>query len=283
MAALRAVIVEGFASATAAKDLSALRRLLHCNYKVGLLTREQYERLTDFDSVKSSIHAPAGHYLSIDDIAALIETCRADRNVAKGTRDAALVLSACSSGVRRHELVAFRTAALDLPQGYAHLTETKGGKPRTTYLHSNACAAIEAWMEIRGPGSEFVLLPVTRGGNVAHDRHLSAHQVWKMVHERARQAGLPATVSTHDFRRFAVSHLLETTDLVLVSRIVGHKSPETTARYDRRPDIRAREAVETRHCRSGQKSKCSPAEQSGRSGPPRVRTDATIVGPTAAS
>ncbi|WP_148575165.1 tyrosine-type recombinase/integrase [Nocardioides caldifontis] len=74
--------------------------------------------------------------------------------------------------------------------------------------------------------------------------HLSAHQIWKTVSGRAREAGFE-NIAPHDMRRFVISTLLETTDPVMVAQIVGHKRPTTTAKYDRRPARRQRQAVAT--------------------------------------
>jgi integrase len=65
------------------------------------------------------------------------------------------------------------------------------------------------------------------------------------VMARARAAGVALTL--HDFRRTLISDLLdEGVDLATVAKIVGHRDPKTTARYDRRPE-RARIVAIERH------------------------------------
>ena len=87
--------------------------------------------------------------------------------------------------------------------------------------------------------------PVSRSGRVLADRHLSSHQFWKTLKARSLSAGLVEPVTTHDLRRYTVSHLLDAQDLVMVSRVVGHPSPAATAGYDRRESERCRQSVET--------------------------------------
>ena len=72
--------------------------------------------------------------------------------------------------------------------------------------------------------------------------HLSTQQVRKIIHARAAEAGYTG-VATHDLRRFLVSTLLQTNDIALVAKVVGHKNPATTAGYDRRPLQHQRDAI----------------------------------------
>ena len=58
----------------------------------------------------------------------------------------------------------------------------------------------------------------------------------------AEKAGIEP-ISCHDFRRTVVTTLLRTTDAAIVARLVGHKSLETTFRYDKTPLNLQRHAV----------------------------------------
>ncbi|SDG73919.1 YCII-related domain-containing protein [Sinosporangium album] len=56
---------------------------------------------------------------------------------------------------------------------------------------------------------------------------------------------ITARRTPHDFRRTFIGELLDAgVDLATAQVLVGHSSPATTARYDRRPERRRREAVD---------------------------------------
>lgn len=231
---------------TVSRDESALRTMLRCCWKVGLLDHDQYQRAIDLPRLPKADAAPAGRLLSPDELGLLLADCRRDPNPVKGLRDAAALVTGASTGVRREELVTLGTRALALPERLIHLSgaDTKGGNPRLAFLHSTAARVLGEWLEVRGP-HPYVFPPVSRSGRVLADRHLGSHQLWKILKARSQSAGLAEPVTTHDLRRYTISHLLDTQDLVMVSRVVGHQSPATTARYDRRDQERCRQAVET--------------------------------------
>ena len=109
----------------------------------------------------------------------------------------------------------------------------KGRKSRTTYLTPGAAGVLLRWIVVRGiwPGAMFTR--VSKWGTVSRKR-LSPQTVRLILGERAQAAGLPET-SPHDLRRTFTSELIDTgVDLHLVGELLGHSSPQTTKRYDRR-------------------------------------------------
>jgi len=67
------------------------------------------------------------------------------------------------------------------------------------------------------------------------------------VDRRRREAGLPPT-TTHDYRRTFIGDVIDAGgDLVQAQQLAGHKSPITTAQYDRRPARKRRAAVDRLH------------------------------------
>lgn len=90
-------------------------------------------------------------------------------------------------------------------------------------------------------------MPLSRTGRPLHEHgELSTHQARK-IRRGAADAGLTG-VALHDLRRFVISTMLDHgVDLALVARVVGHKKPETTTGYDRRPTQKLRDAVACLH------------------------------------
>lgn len=163
-------------------------------------------------------------------------------------RDAALVLTLASSGARGEEISAAEMSNTDLDAHRIWLVHTKSGEPRNAWLHTAAVDALNQWIAHRGTAAGPLFVPLSRTGRpmVDHGR-LSAYQIRKIVRRRAAEAGL-GTVTSHDLRRFVVSTLLEHgVDLTLTARVVGHKNPNTTAGYDRRPAAHQRAAIERIH------------------------------------
>jgi integrase len=73
---------------------------------------------------------------------------------------------------------------------------------------------------------------------------MTPQAVLMIVRKRALEAGV-TSFSPHDFRRTFCSDLLDAgIDIVTVAKLVGHSSPVTTAKYDRRGEETKRMAVE---------------------------------------
>jgi site-specific recombinase XerD len=72
------------------------------------------------------------------------------------------------------------------------------------------------------------------------DGHLADQSIYKVVVERAAEAGIH-DLSTHDFRHNHIGDLLaKGIDLSIAQELAGHADPKTTKNYDRRPaEVRA--------------------------------------------
>ena len=238
------IVASNYATATATRDASALRVMLACCERAGLLTYEQYRDAASFEAKGGVPRPPAGTYLSTSDLGAIIRSCARRGGPITGIRDEALLMFLAGSGPRRMEVEHVQLSDVHLSRLHVFLGHTKGGKPRDAWLHPSAAASLRRWLEVRGdePGPLFV--PLSRTRPLLDHGALSAHQIWKIVRARGQEAGFSG-VTPHDMRRFLISHLLTTTDVTLVARIVGHARVSTTATYDRRPEELQRAAVAT--------------------------------------
>lgn len=88
-----------------------------------------------------------------------------------------------------------------------------------------------------------LLSRVLRGGHVRLWR-LTPQAVHVVIERRILKPGVNAA-TTHDFRRTLCGDLLDAgADLASVQALLGHASPVTTARYDRRSERARRKAAE---------------------------------------
>ena len=240
-AALRSVLMERYAPATANKMLSALRRVLKEALRLELMDAQDYARAVDFPSIKTRKEL-RGRALNSGEIACLMQVCKSDRTPA-GFRDAALIAILRGSGLRRREVVNLDLRDFDPSTGAMKVRSGKGGKDRTVYLPDSAIPVVEDWLNIRDRAVGPLLCHVNKGGRVVV-RRLTAQAVLFLLQKRAREAGV-ASFSAHDFRRTFISDLLDAgVDIVTVQKLAGHSSTDMTAKYDRRGEETKRQAVQ---------------------------------------
>jgi site-specific recombinase XerD len=244
------------------KHVVALRQVLDRAWLLGLMTADERDRAQRVDQFEGST-LPAGGHLPIERVGALMAACDADldpldveepvkpeelRRVA--LRDAAMIAALYSTGVRRFELAGVALADYD-PAARSLRIRGKRSKEWMVYLTARAVGRIEAWLTVRRrePGGLFA--PFTpRGRHIRRDEHgriafMDARTVSNVLGERAAQAGRDEAPRAHDFRRTFIGELLDAgVDLATAQALVGHASPATTAKYDRRPERTRRAAVD---------------------------------------
>lgn len=236
---------ERFAPATANKILAALRGVLRECFRLGYLTAEECERAVDLKRIKGA-SLPKGRALTRAELCALFRACEEDRRKASGARDAALLAVLYGGGARRFEAVSLDLADFNPDSGCLTVRRGKGGKARTMYAANGSRAALDAWLEARGPEEGPLFCPVDKAGRVKV-RRMTAEALYQALHRRAQEAGVEP-FGPHDFRRTFISDLLDAgADLALVQQLAGHADPRTTARYDRRPEVAKRRAAELLH------------------------------------
>lgn len=243
VAALRTLLAERFAPATANKYLSAIRRVMREAWLLGLMPGEEYQRARAVPNVKGS-RLPAGRALDGGELRALFAACQ--DGTAAGARDAAAFALLFGCGLRRAEAAAADLADYD-PESGALTVVGKGNRQRRVYAPSGGRRAMDAWIAVRGDVAGPLLAPVSKGGTVQAGAGLSPHALMLRLRRRARQAGI-AACTPHDLRRTFVSAALANgADLAMVQALAGHASPITTQRYDHRPEDAKRAAAQLVH------------------------------------
>ena len=156
-------------------------------------------------------------------------------------RDAALIALLVGAGLRRGEAVSVDIADLD-DNRETIVVQGKGGAVRDVPMAPGVRRAVVSWLRVRGGDSGPLLTPISRAKphQAVTDRRLSTGAVAQAVTRRFGRG-----VAPHDLRRTFTGDLLDAgADLSVVSKVLGHVSPATTAGYDRRGHTARRAAVE---------------------------------------
>ena len=151
-----------------------------------------------------------------------------------------------ATGLRNSELRHLQPADIDSRSGLIHVRHGKGDKPRSVQLGDRHLRLLRRYWRVERPAGPW-LFPAQRliaAGRVDPkrrwaDRAVSADTVRQRLHEVTRRAGLGRRVTPHDLRRTYATWLLEAgVDLRTVQVLLGHRSPNTTARYTHvRPEL----------------------------------------------
>lgn len=238
---LRARLAERYAPKTVNRYLSAVRGVLRAAWRLGQLDTDTLHRACDVPGVRGS-RLPAGRDVAMRERQDLFEACATDPLPARGARDAAALALLAGTGIRRAEAVALDLADFDLEDGSVRVLG-KGDKERQVYLVDGARSAIAWWLGLRGSDPGPLLYRVLKGGHI-RPRRLEPAAVGIIVERRVREVGLRHT-TPHDFRRTFTGDLLDAgADLSSAQALLGHASPTTTARYDRRGERARRKAAE---------------------------------------
>ncbi|NMB67932.1 MAG: tyrosine-type recombinase/integrase [Chloroflexi bacterium] len=232
-AAIREQLSGHYSSATANKMLCGLRGALKAAWRLGQMNAEDYQRAIDVKSVSGQT-IPAGRELAAGEIGALMKAC-ADDSTPAGARDAAIVALLYTAGLRRAEVISLDLANYNAGKGLLKV-HGKRNKVRTAYLVNGAAAAMEDWLSVRGTAAGPLFQAINKGGRIVEGR-MTSQAIYNLLQKRAAEAGITEPFSPHDFRRTFVGDLLEAgADIATVSKMAGHASVQTTARYDRRPE-----------------------------------------------
>jgi len=244
MLGIRAHLAERYAPASASKMLCAVRGTLREAWRLGFIPEADYRRAIDIQGIRGET-LPRGRALSPGEIAALLGACGADPTPA-GRRDGALIGVLFGTGIRRAEACGLDLEDFDAETGELRVRHAKGSKQRIVYASNGAGTWLEGWIQIRGQEPGPLFCAVKKGGRVELGR-LSTQAIYSALQKRAAAAGIEH-LSPHDLRRTNITQLLEAgADALIVSRLAGHASVETTRLYDRRPESAKRSAAGMLH------------------------------------
>jgi integrase len=228
---------------TANLTLSHLRGLIRTLDGLGLIGREQY-KLVDPKGVLKRIpgsRVPRGRAITPVEERRLHAVAR-DLSGYRGALLDATMTTSIGTGLRREEVGRLTLEGFG-PDDLSIIG--KGNKQREVPILSEVREAADAWLERR-----MDLAPTHSAMFCAPDmpnRELSPWSFWALVRDGSHRAFgdrkkcdkgcrcLKVVTGPHDFRRTFATRLLEAgLDIRQVQVLMGHESPETTARYDKR-------------------------------------------------
>ena len=233
------------APGTANLTLSHLRGIVRTMYGMGLVNEKQLV-IAQSMMVKNlrATRNERGKSLSLDAERKLRDAARTLGGY-RGTMLETAIVVATGSGLRREEVAGLTLNGLS-NEGLLTIVG-KGNKERNSAVDLEMQAAIDKWMTERNR-----LKPVHHNLFCSPERpeqKLSPWSFWSLVRMAAHEAFgdlescqsgcrcLKILTGPHDFRRtFATRLLAGGMDLREVQVLMGHASPETTARYDKRAE-----------------------------------------------
>ncbi|MDZ5699093.1 site-specific tyrosine recombinase XerD [Chelativorans sp. M5D2P16] len=240
----------GFAAATQARKLSALRQFFKFLYAEGLRGDDPTGVL---DSPKKG--RPLPKTLSEAETERLLERAAEEGQAApEGTperlaaqRLATLLEVLYASGLRVSELVSLPvTVALRDERFFT--VRGKGGKERIVPLSAKARAAVALWLQERARHPKLAESPWLFPA-ASESGHLPRQVFARELKGLAARAGIAVSkVSPHVLRHAFASHLLQNgADLRAVQQLLGHSDISTTQIYTHVLEKRLQELVQRHH------------------------------------
>jgi integrase/recombinase XerD len=236
-ALLRHQLEKSYPPATTNLTLSAVRGVLREAADQGLITEDLLavagRRLKN---VRGS-RITKGRALSNDDLRALL-VAASMFDEPKASMLHTILMLAIGTGLRREELCSLPLTCIDAAAGGELRVVGKGNKERSCPLDDPTKQALMRWFDVRRrlewPHRMLFASP-------SHGRPLSKQTLWWLMRELAAVAKVPS-FAPHDLRRtFGTGLLSKGLDLREVQVLMGHASPQTTARYDKRETERIAE------------------------------------------
>lgn len=154
-----------------------------------------------------------------------------DTRTLVGVRDAALLATLASSGIRVEEIATLTWDKIKKQgKGYVLLVRGKTDvEERKAHLSKEAYELLLTWKIKQPVIAPWVFTSFSGNRQIPSANALSKTAVWKIVTHYAAKCNL-AHIKPHDFRRF-VGTQLAATDIRKAQKALGHKSIETTAKH----------------------------------------------------
>lgn len=218
---------KGYASATAARKISALKSMFKFLTSEGIVPLDVAEGLP---SPKIGRSLP--NFLTVAEIIALLEQ-PAKHDTLEARRDSAMMELLYATGMRVSELVTLRLEDVSLNPQTPHVRcRGKGDKERVIPIHQAAVEALRGYLREIRPFLERDLqeqaLFLNRRG-----QQLTRQGFWLNLKRYAKEARIKSRVTPHILRHSVATHLLASgqMDLRTLQELLGHANISSTQIY----------------------------------------------------
>jgi integrase/recombinase XerD len=178
-----------------------------------------------------TLESPSAKVVKPYDVLTPDEAARVLAVLADSPRDRALVALALGAGLRAAELTAVRLSDISTDDDggeWVRVVMGKGRKDRLVPLAPDVAAVIRAYAgaaKLRGGDYLFQ----SRQGESGR---LTTARVWQVVKDAVKAAGIGKRLSPHSLRHsFALGRLKAGASPVVVQKLMGHASIQTTQKY----------------------------------------------------
>ncbi|HCR3451249.1 TPA: tyrosine-type recombinase/integrase [Citrobacter werkmanii] len=167
-------------------------------------------------------------YLTLQEVSAVLETLSTGKYY---IRNRCLVYMAFIHGLRVSELISLKLSDIDLSSGVLYVHRLKNGYATQHPMSGEEKGVLNSWLEERGGwlsgGEVHDWLFITR-----RRQRLSRQQVYHIVRNAGRLAGLPVGIHPHMFRH-ACGYFLagRGADTRLIQDYLGHRNIRHTVLY----------------------------------------------------
>lgn len=143
------------------------------------------------------------------------------------------VLTTYSMGLRLGETLALQVGDIDTARGRVHIRRGKGHKDRFVPLPAMTAVGLRRlWARHRNPRWLFPKAAGSMAEVGAATTHMDRGGAQAALKRVVADCGIAKAVSVHTLRHSFATHLLEAgVDLRNIQALLGHQSPQTTARY----------------------------------------------------
>lgn len=196
---------------------------------------------------KHSVKKGKTPVLSAEEARTLLDSIKPDSLVA--LRDRALIALMVFTFARVGAALKMRTRDVFI-QGrrqWVRLHE-KGGKHHEMPCHHNLDTYLQAYIQddpLRTDPKAFLFRTALRRTGTLTERPMSQSDAYRMIHRRAKAAGIFTKINNHSFRATGITEYLRNGGkLEIAQQMANHESARTTGLYDRRNDALTLDEVE---------------------------------------